>query len=352
MQRILDGMNKVALISDIHFGVRRNNEIFLESQMKFFKNQFIPTLIKENIKDIFILGDTMDNRNAINVKVLSEVYLLFKNDLKDFNIIMIPGNHDIYLKNSNEINSIEFLEALPNVTVYKKIKLLNHNNKTILLVPWIIDYNEFKKEVANNNLGCDYCFGHFEITGFNMTKTNICENGIDPSFFTTNYNATFSGHFHKRTKKNVKNNFIQYIGSPCQYTRADVNEDRGFVILDVLSGDYKFINNNQSIKFKEIKYPEPFTKKQIQGNLIDVIIEYDNDYNEELVQKYLQIIQKYNPAMPATVKIENKLLDSEIEIKSQSIEELIKEYIESLDIENKQKITNNILNLYKECSRG
>jgi DNA repair exonuclease SbcCD nuclease subunit len=347
-------MSNVALISDIHFGVRRNNDVFLDSQIRFFKEQFIPTLKEENIKHIFILGDLMDNRNVINVKVLSAVYKLFKDDLRDFDIYIITGNHDIFHKNSTEINSVEFLEALPNVEVYSDIELINHSGKKILLVPWIVDAEAFKKRVSNKNLDCDYCFGHFEIAGFHMSKTNVCEEGLDPSFFMNNYGATFSGHFHKRSKKNVKGNFIQYVGSPYQYTRADIGEDRGFIILDVQSGKYRFINNTTSIKFAEIKYPQEFTKHQIEGNIVDVIVEYDENYKEELVQQYLGIIQKYNPALPVTVKIENKILDSDVkDIESQTIEELLSEYIQTLDsISNKDKIKKKILELYKECSRG
>lgn len=346
-------MSKVALISDIHFGVRRNNDLFLESQLRFFRNQFIPELNNEKVKDIFILGDTMDNRNSVNVRVLSEVYSLFKNDLKDFNIKMITGNHDIYFKNTTKINSVEYLEALPNVEVYSDIKLINYDNKKILLVPWIVDEEDFKKRVSNKNLGCDYCFGHFEIKGFHMTKTNICEGGLDPLFIANNYGKTFSGHFHKRSIKEFSGSTIQYLGAPCQYTRNDIGEDMGFAILDIPTGDYKFINNTTSIQFYELKYPEKFDEKKIKGNIIDVIVEYDDNYNDSLVQKYLQIVNKYEPAMPANIKMINKNLNNDdIEIKAQSIEDLMKEYIETLDISDKDIILNKVVEIYKECSRG
>jgi len=64
---------KIALISDIHFGVRKGSSEFLDSQMRFFRNQMIPSLIKREVKHIYFLGDVMDNRNHINVKILSEV---------------------------------------------------------------------------------------------------------------------------------------------------------------------------------------------------------------------------------------------------------------------------------------
>lgn len=353
----MDGM-KAALISDIHFGVRKSSDHFLDSQMRFFKKQFIPYLLENNIKDIFILGDLMDNRNYINVKILTEVYELFSVDMKSFNIRILLGNHDIYYKTSVQTHSLKFLESLPNVEVISEIKIDKNvylrTGKKTLLVPWIIDDDHFIKQVSNKNIECDYCFGHFEMNGFNLTKYMPSSHGIDPNIILDNYKITFSGHYHQRSKKEKNNHIVQYLGSPYQLTRNDIDDDeRGFAILDFNTGNYEFINNTESFKFKAIKYPNKFTVDDIKGNIVDVLIDYDENYKETMVQKYINIVEKYEPLFPPNIKIENKMSQGEIgEIEKQTVEDLLKEYIESLEIKNKDDIYKEIIELLKNCGRG
>lgn len=348
---------KVALITDLHFGVKRSADYFIESQLKFLKKEFIPKLKKEKIKNIYILGDVMDNRDSINVKILNLVYEFFSKDLKDFKVKIIIGNHDIHYKTSVEVNSLAFLKALPNVEVFEESiideEILEKTGKKLLLVPWIIDKQKFIEEMENTNLGIDYCFGHFEIDGFRLTSKLEHKDGIPPKFIFNNFGITFSGHFHNRSVKTFGESIIQYIGSPFQIDRGERNEEKGFVILDLETGKYDFHNNSKSLKYLELKFPEEFTKKDIEGNIVDVIITYDENYKEEMVQKYLRIVEKYNPVFPPTVKIENSfLIEGEVkDFEKQSIEELLKEYIDLLEIENKEEIFSEITLLLKKCSR-
>lgn len=347
---------KVALISDIHFGVRKGHDLFLNSQLKFFHEVFIPTLNKRNITDIFILGDLMDNRNNINVKILSEVTKLFRDDLKDFNIRILCGNHDIYYKTSVKTNSLSFLDVLPNVQVIDDItidkEVLEKTGKKVLQIPWIVDEEDFERRVASENIECDFCFGHFELEGFNLTRYIVSHGGQDPNMILNNYNKTYSGHYHNRSVKRQGNKYIQYLGCPVPLTRSDIGDDKGFWIVDIENETDEFIKNTVSMQFKIIKYPNKFTKEDVEGNIIDVHIDYDENYKEASVQKYLRILEKYKPAMTPSLKIENKMNKGEIEeIEHQSIEDLLEEYINSLTIVNKEQIIEKILNLYRECDK-
>ena len=69
--------NKVCLITDLHFGVRKNSEVYFDSQKNFLTNQLIPYLKENDITKIFFLGDIFDNRNNINTKVQNDVFHLF-----------------------------------------------------------------------------------------------------------------------------------------------------------------------------------------------------------------------------------------------------------------------------------
>ena len=349
---------KIALISDLHFGVKKSNEIFFASQKRFFVEQMIPHLKSNGIKDLFILGDLLDNRNHVNVSTMNEVYNLFKNDLADFDIRIFPGNHDIYYKTSIDTNSILFLSSLPNVTLIGDIeldkKVLEATGKKILMVPWQVDEAAFAQRVASKNLGCDYCFGHFELSGFAMNQYSVCEGGLNPEVMLDNFDRTFTGHFHKRSMRERNGKFIQYIGSPFHITRNDIGDERGFTVIDLDNDTQEFVQNTKSIKYIEISFPEVFTKEQIKGNIVDVRVKYNEDYDETLVHHYMRIVEKYGPIYPPTVKIENLMFaNAEQEFQGvQTIDELIKEYVGSLQLPNKNTILENIMNLYRQCSRG
>lgn len=346
-------MNNVALITDVHFGCHKSSPIFLKSQIDFFANQFAPHLKENNIDTIFILGDLFDNRQTINILVYNEVFKLFNETLKDFKIHLICGNHDIFYKTAVDTNSLKFLNLFPNVTVYEDIELLNIANRKILLVPWQIDNEQFRLRVANKNIHCDVCMGHFEVIGFKMNNeySDACEGGIPVQSFFDNFDITFSGHFHHRSRKTLNKSVVQYIGNICHLTRHDINEDRGFCILNLDDLSYEFITNTESLRYVEIEYPNKYTKEDIAGNVVDVHVTYDENYNEDLVQKYLNDIEKLKPAYPPNLKIDNKLiLSGSLDFKQQSTHDLFKEYVYSIDtIDNKDEIFNSLLELYNEC---
>ena len=49
---------KVAIITDQHFGCRKNSKLFHDYFLKFYNDVFFPTLEKEGIDTIVDMGDT------------------------------------------------------------------------------------------------------------------------------------------------------------------------------------------------------------------------------------------------------------------------------------------------------
>ncbi|MDD5651662.1 MAG: hypothetical protein PHF86_14805, partial [Candidatus Nanoarchaeia archaeon] len=135
-----------------------------------------------------------------------------------------------------------------------------------------------------------------------------------------------------------------------QLTRNDIDEEKGFVILDTETLNYEFINNTISLKYIKLNYPDNFSKETITGNIIDVYVKYDDSYDENEIQKYVHKIEEYNPATTPNLVIENKVIvDSvNLNINIGSVSELIKEYVDLIQIENKQEIYNTIVDLYNE----
>lgn len=343
---------KIAVIGDLHFGIHKNSDYMIDSQIKFFKEQLIPYLKQQNIKGIILLGDLFDNRTSLNIKIKNDVFDLFEKDLLEFNIFIILGNHDIFYNSSLKVNSLKFLTKFKNITIIENITKTKLDNKNILFVPWIVDNNEFINYIDKIEEKIDYCFGHFNFIGFNYDKTRVSDDGLDISTVTTKIKKIYTGHFHTRSTRTVNNCEINYIGSPYQLTRSCIDENRGFTIIDFETENVEYINNDVSLKYIKINYPDSFSEETIKGNIIDVYIDYDK-YDEDKVNSYIEKIESYAPATNPNKVIYNTFkLDNDIDItdyNSKSTPVLIRKYVDSQTMENTETIYNNLIALYEQA---
>lgn len=340
-------MSKIVIITDLHLGIHKNNLKFLKSQMDYFENEFIPYLKNNNIKKVFILGDIFDNRQSLNIFVFREFLRKFFDKMKSFELHILLGNHDIYYNTEISVHSLDLFKDYENVNIYENIEKITIDNREILMIPWQIGNFSITEKA-------DIAMGHLDLSGFNMYKQKISDEGISPIKFYENFKLTFSGHFHIRSIKTNNYSDIIYVGSPYQLTRNDSGEDRGFVVLDLETLKYEFIDNKNCIKFITVKYPQEITKEMIQGNVVDVNIEYNKDYNEQKFKDYLSKIENFEPVFPPIPKIINNFLeiseDKNIDIINVSLESVISEYIkECLDINNRSEIENLMKDIYSEA---
>ena len=102
---------KVAILNDTHCGVRNSSDIFLKYHERFYNEIFFPYLKEHNIKNILHLGDYYEHRKFVNFKALNANRKHFLEPMRDMGITMdiIPGNHDVYFKNTNELCSLKEL---------------------------------------------------------------------------------------------------------------------------------------------------------------------------------------------------------------------------------------------------
>ena len=291
---------KIAVISDLHFAIKKSDKTFLQSQLRFFEEQLVPELKSRNIKNLFVLGDVFDTRQSVNVQTDNIVLKLFKETLKDFTCQIIVGNHDIYHTTTTEVNSLKMIDLLPNCHVYENPKKLIIDGKKCLMLPWMTDYNQFDEIVAED---FDYCFCHADIIGFDMGGGRLSDAGVPASKFTAKIKHTYSGHYHKRyTKEYLDGTSINYIGSPYQLTRIDRYEPRGITIIDIKTNEVEFVENVKSIRFIKFIYPE-INKDVITGNVIDIDVPYDLSTETKKIYNLIVELEKKVPAYPINLNI-------------------------------------------------
>ncbi len=128
---------KIAIITDQHFGARKNSKLFHDYFLKFYENVFFPTIEKEGITTIVDMGDTFDSRKGIDFGALTWAKENYYNRLNKMGITVhtIVGNHTAYYKNTNEINAVDLLlKEYDNVKVYSEKNIQNLTDANIKLI--------------------------------------------------------------------------------------------------------------------------------------------------------------------------------------------------------------------------
>ena len=145
---------RIAIISDTHFGIRNDSPIFLNYSLNYFENVFFPYLIENNIKHVIHMGDLLDRRKYVNFNTLAQVRTKFMNKFDEYGITLhiTLGNHDVFFKNSNEINSIKelFSYGYSNIKIYENLFYSQHQQKITDIVS---QDNEYFYVFASNGNG-------------------------------------------------------------------------------------------------------------------------------------------------------------------------------------------------------
>ena len=239
---------KIAILGDTHHGMRGDSIAFHNHYRDFYTNTFFPYLLENDIKHVVQLGDLFDRRKYISFQTLALCRKYFFEQFSRYNIEChaLLGNHDIFFKNTLEVNSPELLlkDFEDNVFVYNESCSWNG----IDIIPWICKDNEQQILEFIQNSNNQVCFGHFELAGFEMDRGNICHEGMDSEVL-KKYDIVLSGHFHHKSSKGS----ITYVGTPYEMTWADYNDERGFHIFDTETRELTFISN-QNKMFYKVKY--------------------------------------------------------------------------------------------------
>ena len=112
---------KIALITDQHFGARNSDQRFSDYFRSFYDEQFFPYLEEHGIDTVIDLGDTFDSRKYVNYKSLLDSKQMWFDKLhgKGIKLHSIIGNHTIFYKNTNSVNSMRLLfEKYDNMSIY------------------------------------------------------------------------------------------------------------------------------------------------------------------------------------------------------------------------------------------
>lgn len=339
---------KIAIISDIHLGVHGDSEIWHKIALDY-ANWLKDELTLKSIKDVFILGDIFNTREEIGVNTL-QIAEQFFNILSTFNITLLVGNHDSYLRDNSSIHSLGLLKGWKNITVIDKLTTIETLNKKLTIVPWGESLNNIPKDT-------DILFGHFEINSFKQTPVKLCEHGLNSEDLIKIAKLTFSGHFHLKEERTYNKSKIIYVGCPYQQTFNDLNSTKGYYIFDIKNFTYEFFENTISPKFYKIKLSELFDKtkileikKQICGNFIKIIVDIVIEFEKfEKIINSLMLLKPLELSSDFT-KNEEVGIQKDYESVSLDIKSILGEFIETLEVKDiKEDVIKEIEMIYSKA---
>lgn len=353
-------VNRVWILGDMHLGIRSNSNEWLEIQKDFYENYFIPTL-KKHVQEGDVLvqvGDSFDNRQSINLKVLHYAVDLFERLGEILPVHIIAGNHDIWAKKTNEITSIDTLKWIPNVQIYKEPELMKWHDKNILMMPWRTDAQHEADTLAEYPTA-NIVFCHSEVRGIALNSKVKNMHGTDSNSY-DRYNAVYSGHIHYRQTKGQ----LRMVGTPYQLTRSDSGNPKGFDLVDLRTMEETFFENHISPKFVKYNLTTLYDvslgdfKERINNNFVDLYIPTkvaSNSSLSALINRVQQLTRRIEPNIYQEQDIIDKDLhdmdEIEGEFKNYNIEHLFQAYVDglSLDDDMKQKVKEELKVVYNKC---
>lgn len=330
-------MTKIALITDTHWGVRNDNQHFIEYYNEFYKNVFFPRLEEEGIKHVLMLGDTFERRKYTNHVTLhyAKKYYFDELERRGLQAWMLIGNHDAAYKNTNYVNVPELaLSEYDNITmISNEATTIEIDGTKICMVPWMNaeNYQQCMQEMKDTK--AEICCGHFEIKGFAMYRDSYSEEGLDRKIF-KKFEYTFSGHYHHKSNSDG----IHYLGNPYPLTWFDYGDERGFHILDLGNRDLEFIQNpyEMFVKFVYDDTDKDFGDildhdvSNVQNKYVKIIVL--NKTNPFAFDSFVDKIYKSNPADLSIVDevINSRMDEDEESLESQDTLSILNGYIDGL----------------------
>ena len=343
---------KIALLNDTHWSARGDSQIFLDYFMKFFDEVFFPYIKEHNIKTIIHAGDFMDRRKFVNFNSLHQVRTRFIDKLHKNNIEMhcVLGNHDVYYRNTNRVNSLQEL-FYNDMIIYEEPQVVNFDGLNIALLPWVNkdNYDESINFIKTAN--APILIGHLELDGYHVMRGIEYKGGMDPNLF-RRYEKFLSGHFHCRQERDN----IHYLGTQYQITFSDLHEQKGFHVLDTETREVEFINN-PSRMFLELNYNDknklPELDKLDFTNLKDTYVRVviENKNHPYLFERFIDKLYDVGVAKITIVEEALDILDDDEELVdlAQDTVTLINNEIEFIDeVKDKARMKKLIKDLYME----
>jgi hypothetical protein len=266
---------------------------------------------------------------------------------------VIPGNHDTYYKNTNELNSLKELlgHFMNEIHIIMEPKVMEYGSLKMALLPWINGENYDRSINFIKDCKADWLGGHLELSGFEVMRGVTQMHGMDHKLF-QKFELVMSGHYHVSSKRDN----IWYLGSQMEFFWSDVNDPKYFHVMDTETREVKMIQNPYTM-FEKILYDdskEDYTQKDVNfvdNKFVKIVV-----INRKDLFTFDSFVDKIQNRPIHDLKIaENfeEYLGENVEDESISLEDtgtLLDSYVDAVDTElDKDKIKVSMRQLLSEA---
>ena len=346
---------KIAILNDTHCGIRNSSEVFLDNAAKFYNEVFFPECEKQGITQIVHLGDFYDNRKFVNFKALNHNRKHFLNELRNCKLTMdiIPGNHDTYFKNTNELNSLkECLGHYMNeIHIIMEPTVMEYGSLKMALLPWICQDNYDKSMNFIRECKADWLGGHLEFANFEMQRGIIQPHGMNHKLF-EKFEMVMSGHYHVASQKDN----VWYLGSQMEFFWSDAGDKKYFHIVDTETREVQKVRNPHTL-FEKIVYNDEkvdynnYEVSHLDNKFVKVVIIKKED--SFTFDRFIDRIQNQSIHDLKIAENFNEFLGQNVDDEGLEVEDtaqLVDDYIDNVDTDlDKSRIKVNMRELMTEA---
>lgn len=346
---------KIAVLNDTHCGIRNSSEIFLNNAAEFYDNIFFPECEKRGITHIIHLGDYYDHRKFVNFKALNHNRKHFLNELRNRGMTMdiIPGNHDTFYKNTNDLNSLkECLGHYMNeIHIIMEPTVMEYGSLNIALLPWICQENYDQSMSFIRECKADWLGGHLELGGFEMSRGIESHGGMDYKLF-DKFELVLTGHFHTSSRKDN----VWYLGSQMEFFWSDAHDPKHFHIIDTETREIEKIRNTYTL-FKKILYNDDkieynsYDVSDLDKKFVKVVVVNKND--AFVFDRFIDRIQNQDIYELKIAENFQEFVGENVDDEGLNIEDtsqLVDDYIDGVDTDlDKDRIKTNMRELMTEA---
>ena len=186
---------------------------------------------------------------------------------------IIPGNHDTYYKNTNDLNSLKELLGyyMNEIHIIMEPTVMEYGSLKMAMIPWINQENYDDTMKFIKNCKADWCGAHLELDGFEMMRGIKNVHGMDRKIF-SKFEKVLTGHFHVGSQQDN----IWYLGSQMEFFWSDAHDKKYFHVIDTETREVEKILNPNTL-FHKVLYN-------------DDKIDYNNYDVSQCDQKFVKVV--------------------------------------------------------------
>jgi DNA repair exonuclease SbcCD nuclease subunit len=230
-------MAKIPMIADVHLGVpgRLHDIVWSLNVVEAY-------CARENLDLIFGLGDLFNDRRALEIDALCAGYDYFSKARQqhDQRWIWLPGNHDMFLKHSWEINSLRPLSEV--ITIIETVKIIKVAGIRFWVLPFIhfeSAYMRVLKKIEEQHEDGDVLLTHIGTVGAIKNVCFLLKDWSIVTFHNSPFKQVYAGHFH--STQQVGHN-VWYPGSLIPFKFDEGDCPHGFFVYDTTTRTHEFID--------------------------------------------------------------------------------------------------------------